>query len=222
LLGLDLALAGAGARQHRAIHRQQQAGYAARPLEQRRQAQLAQPRALAASEVVVEEVLHLAEHEAFPAILQQELLAQGLPFQLVNAAESGRTTAGGVTALAWVLRTKPDVVVIELGGNDGLQGRPVQLIHSNLAKMIELCRDLGAEVVLAGMMMPPNYGDKYTNGFTGLYADLAEDHDAALIPFFMDGVALEPTKMQRDQIHPNAAGQPILLDNVWPVLRELL
>ena len=107
-------------------------------------------------------------------------------------------------------------------GNDGLQGRPVQLIHSNLAKMIELCRDLGAEVVLAGMMMPPNYGDKYTNGFAGLYADLAEDHDAALIPFFMDGVALEPTKMQRDQIHPNAAGQPILLDNVWPVLLEFL
>jgi acyl-CoA thioesterase-1 len=156
-------------------------------------------------------------------LLQDRLSAEGYGHSVVNASISGDTTSGGLRRLPRALEQHtPGIVIIELGGNDGLQGRPVQLIHSNLAKMIELCRDLGAEVVLAGMMMPPNYGDKYTNGFAGLYADLAEDHDAALIPFFMDGIALEPTKMQRDQIHPNAAGQPILLDNVWPVLLEFL
>lgn len=161
--------------------------------------------------------------ESWVNLLQDRLSAEGYGHSVVNASISGDTTSGGLRRLPRALEQHtPGIVIIELGGNDGLQGRPVQLIHSNLAKMIELCRDLGAEVVLAGMMMPPNYGDKYTNGFAGLYADLAEDHDAALIPFFMDGVALEPTKMQRDQIHPNAAGQPILLDNVWPVLRELL
>lgn len=161
--------------------------------------------------------------ESWVNLLQDRLSAEGYGHSVVNASISGDTTSGGLRRLPRALEQHtPGIVIIELGGNDGLQGRPVQLIHSNLAKMIELCRDLGAEVVLAGMMMPPNYGDKYTNGFTGLYTDLAEDHDAALIPFFMDGVALEPTKMQRDQIHPNAAGQPILLDNVWPVLRELL
>ena len=161
--------------------------------------------------------------ESWVNLLQDRLSAEGYGHSVVNASISGDTTSGGLRRLPRALEQHtPGIVIIELGGNDGLQGRPVQLIHSNLAKMIELCRDLGAEVVLAGMMMPPNYGDKYTNGFAGLYADLAEDHNAALIPFFMDGVALEPTKMQRDQIHPNAAGQPILLDNVWPVLRELL
>lgn len=161
--------------------------------------------------------------ESWVNLLQDRLSAEGYGHSVVNASISGDTTSGGLRRLPRALEQHtPGIVIIELGGNDGLQGRPVQLIHSNLAKMIDLCRDLGAEVVLAGMMMPPNYGDKYTNGFAGLYADLAEDHDAALIPFFMDGVALEPTKMQRDQIHPNAAGQPILLDNVWPVLRELL
>ncbi len=161
--------------------------------------------------------------ESWVNLLQDRLSAEGYGHSVVNASISGDTTSGGLRRLPRALEQHtPGIVIIELGGNDGLQGRPVQLIHSNLAKMIELCRDLGAEVVLAGMLMPPNYGDKYTNGFAGLYADLAEDHDAALIPFFMDGVALEPTKMQRDQIHPNAAGQPILLDNVWPVLRELL
>lgn len=161
--------------------------------------------------------------ESWVNLLQDRLSAEGYGHSVVNASISGDTTSGGLRRLPRALEQHtPGIVIIELGGNDGLQGRPVQLIHSNLAKMIELCRDLGAEVVLAGMLMPPNYGDKYTNGFAGLYADLAEGHDAALIPFFMDGVALEPTKMQRDQIHPNAAGQPILLDNVWPVLRELL
>jgi acyl-CoA thioesterase-1 len=161
--------------------------------------------------------------ESWVTLLQDRLSAEGYGHSVVNASISGDTTSGGLRRLPRALEQHtPGIVIIELGGNDGLQGRPVQLIHSNLAKMIELCRDLGAEVVLAGMMMPPNYGDKYTNGFAGLYADLTEDHDAALIPFFMDGVALEPTKMQRDQIHPNAAGQPILLDNVWPVLLEFL
>ncbi len=165
----------------------------------------------------------LGPDESWVALLQDRLSAEGYGHSVVNASISGDTTSGGLRRLPRALaQHAPGIVIIELGGNDGLQGRPVWLIRSNLAKMIELCRDLGAEIVLAGMMMPPNYGDTYTNGFASLYADLADENDTGLIPFFMDGVALDPTKMQRDQIHPNAAGQPILLDNVWPVLREFL
>jgi acyl-CoA thioesterase-1 len=141
----------------------------------------------------------------------------------VNASISGDTTGGGLRRLPRALEAhQPDIVVIELGGNDGLRGTPVVVIRQNISRMIALAQDAGARVVLAGMVMPPNYGQKYTDAFADVFVELADDYGAALVPFFMDGVALDPTKMQPDQIHPNADGQPILLDNIWPVLRELL
>jgi len=161
--------------------------------------------------------------ESWVTLLQNRLSAEGYEHKVVNASISGDTTGGGLRRLPRALEIhRPGIVLIELGGNDGLQGKPVLVIRSNLAQMIELAQDAGAAVVLAGMVMPPNYGDNYTNGFANAYTDLADDYDTGLIPFFMDRVALDPSKMLPDQIHPNAAGQPILLDNAWAILREFL
>lgn len=163
----------------------------------------------------------LEPEESWVSLLQNRLSAEGYGHTVVNASISGDTTGGGLRRLPRALEVhQPGIVLIELGGNDGLRGTPVMLIRSNIKKMIEMSQDAGASVVLAGMAMPPNYGERYTNGFAALYADLADEYDAALIPFFMDGVALDASKMQPDQIHPNAAGQPILLDNAWPALVE--
>lgn len=165
----------------------------------------------------------LEPEDSWVALLQNRLTAEGYGHTVVNASISGDTTGGGLRRLPRALEAhQPGIVVIELGGNDGLRGTPVMVIRQNVSKMIGLAQDAGARVVLAGMVMPPNYGQKYTDAFANVYTALADDYDAALVPFFMDGVALDPTKMQPDQIHPNADGQPILLDNIWPVLRDLL
>lgn len=165
----------------------------------------------------------LEPDESWVALLQRRLTEEGYGHSVVNASISGDTTGGGLRRLPRALEIhRPEIVIIELGGNDGLRGTPVIVIRGNISKMIELSQDSGARVVLAGMAMPPNYGERYTNGFAEIYTDLADELDASLVPFFMDGVALDPSKMQPDQIHPNAAGQPILLDNVWPVLVDVL
>lgn len=167
--------------------------------------------------------LGLEQSESWVALLQSRLFAEGYGHSVVNASISGDTTGGGLRRLPRALEIhRPGIVIIELGGNDGLRGTPVLVIRSNLANMIELAQDAGARVILAGMAMPPNYGEKYTNGFADAYSDLSDDYDTGLIPFFMDGVALDPSKMQPDQIHPNAAGQPILLENAWAVLLDYL
>ena len=165
----------------------------------------------------------LEPEESWVTLLQNRLLRKGYGYTVVNASISGDTTGGGLRRLPRALEIhRPAIVILELGGNDGLRGAPALTIRSNLTRMIELAQDAGAEVILAGMIMPPNYGERYTNAFAEVYTDLADDYDAALIPFFMKNVALDPGKMQPDQIHPNAAGQPYLLDNVWSVLVELL
>ncbi len=165
----------------------------------------------------------LEPEESWVTLLQNRLLTKGYGYTVVNASISGDTTGGGLRRLPRALELhRPGIVILELGGNDGLRGSPALTIRSNLSRMIELAQDAGAEVILAGMIMPPNYGERYTNAFSDVYTDLADDYDAALIPFFMKNVALDPGKMQPDQIHPNAAGQPYLLDNVWSVLVELL
>jgi acyl-CoA thioesterase-1 len=165
----------------------------------------------------------LEPSESWVTLLQNRLSTKGYGYTVVNASISGDTTGGGLRRLPRALEIhRPAIVIIELGGNDGLRGAPAITIRSNLGKMIELAQDAGAEVILAGMIMPPNYGDRYTNAFADAYTDLADDYDAALIPFFMKNVALDPAKMQPDQIHPNAAGQPYLLDNVWSVMEDLL
>lgn len=161
--------------------------------------------------------------EGWVALLQDRLESEGYGYRVVNASISGDTTGGGLRRLPRALELHgPDIVLIELGGNDGLRGTPVEIIRTNLAEMIRLARGAGAGVILAGMQLPPNYGGPYTEAFSGLYRELAESLDVALVPFFMDGVALDPALMQPDGIHPNSDGQPRLMENVWTVLEPAL
>jgi acyl-CoA thioesterase-1 len=161
--------------------------------------------------------------QSWVALLQNRLDAEGYGYRVVNASITGDTTTSGVGRLPRALKLhQPSIVLIELGGNDGLRGTPIDLIKTNLAQMILAAQGAGARVVLAGMKMPPNYGERYTSAFEAVYPQLAAEHGTGLIDFFMDGVALEPQYMQPDGIHPNAAGQQRLLDEAWPALeREL-
>jgi acyl-CoA thioesterase-1 len=156
-------------------------------------------------------------------LLQQRLREQGLAYEVVNASISGDTTRGGLARLPRALeRNAPALVVIGLGGNDGLRAIPIPEIRRNLARMIQLSQDSGAEVVLAGIHIPPNYGPAYTEAFHQLYHELAQEYGTGLVPFILDGVALEPGLMQDDGLHPTAAAQPRIVDNVWPELVTLL
>jgi acyl-CoA thioesterase-1 len=163
------------------------------------------------------------EKQSWVALLQSRLNDQGYGYRVVNASISGDTTGGGLRRLPRALsQHEPGIVLIELGGNDGLRGTPVSVIRDNLRSMIELAQDTGARVILAGIEMPPNYGAGYTGDFSRMYPELATDYDAAYTGFFMKNVALNTNLMQPDGIHPNADGQPILLDNIWPALLGLL
>ncbi|MCP5036953.1 MAG: arylesterase [Rhodobacteraceae bacterium] len=165
----------------------------------------------------------LADNESWTTLLQNRLSANGYIYQVVNASISGDTTGGGLRRLPRALQIHaPEIVLIELGGNDGLRGTPIAIIRKNLATMIKLGQQAGAQVILAGMIMPPNYGQTYTDGFADIYSELAKEYDAPLIKFFMKNVAINPGLMQADQIHPNAAGQPYLLNNVWATLEHIL
>ncbi len=165
----------------------------------------------------------IAQDESWVTLLQNRLAAKGHGHRVVNASISGDTTGGGLRRLPRALKThSPAIVLIELGGNDGLRGTPVDVIRSNIADMIAMSLAAGARVILAGMIMPPNYGQSYTDGFAGVYTGLAAEYDITLIEFFMKNVALNPSLLQPDQIHPNAAGQPYLLDNAWSALEPML
>jgi acyl-CoA thioesterase-1 len=165
----------------------------------------------------------LEPDQGWVTLLQRRLEAEGYGYRVVNASITGDTTSGGLRRLPRALgQHRPAVVLIELGGNDGLRGTPVAVIRRNLASMIELAQEAGARVVLAGIQMPPNYGPKYASAFAAIYPDLAREHRIGWIEFFMEGVALDRTLMQADGIHPNAEAQPKLLQNAWPALeREL-
>lgn len=144
-------------------------------------------------------------------------------YQVINASVSGETTTGGRARLSKLLKThQPSIAIIELGGNDGLRGQPLNIVRDNLRDMIEQSQQANAQVVLVGMQIPPNYGARYTQAFSELFAELAEEHETALVPFLLDGVALDKSLMQNDSIHPTAEAQPRILDNVWPVLEPLL
>jgi acyl-CoA thioesterase-1 len=161
--------------------------------------------------------------QSWVAMLEDRLQAEGYDYKIVNASIAGDTSAGGLARLPRLLaQHDPELVVIELGGNDGLRGTPVATLRDNLTKMIELSRDSGAEVVLAGMQIPPNYGTTYTQALAEVYPQLAERYDAALIDFLLADVALNRELMQPDGIHPNAAGQKVVFANVWRVLGPLL
>ena len=161
--------------------------------------------------------------QGWVALLQARLKDQGYGYQVVNASVSGETTEGGLARLPRALKLHhPAIVVLELGGNDGLRALPVAQMRANLSRMAELAEAEGAKVALLGMRMPPNYGPQYAAQFTQAYADLARDKKLPLVPFALAGIALSPELMQADGIHPNEAGQPQLLDNVWPVVKPLL
>ena len=156
-------------------------------------------------------------------LLKTRLKEQGYVYQVVNASVSGETTAGGLARLPRALQVQhPKLLVIELGGNDGLRALSVTQMRANLAQMIDLATAAGAKVLLLGMRMPPNYGPEFTNAFHAVYVSLAQEKKAALVDFLLDGTALDPKLIQADDIHPNAAAQPILLNNVWPALKPLL
>jgi acyl-CoA thioesterase-1 len=157
------------------------------------------------------------------ALLQARLDKEGYGYRVVNASISGDTTGNGLRRLPRAIDIhQPEVVIIELGGNDGLRGLPPEVMRDNLEKMIRRSQDAGARVILAGMLIPPNYGEEYTEDFASVYPDLAETHSTPLIPFFMKDVALDPSKMQADGIHPNEEAQPILMETVWKTLAPVL
>jgi acyl-CoA thioesterase-1 len=157
------------------------------------------------------------------ALLRQRLEQQGSSDKLVNASISGDTSANGAARLpALLAEHKPGLVILELGGNDGLRGMPPTQLQQNLAAMIDRSRESGAKVLLLGMKLPPNYGTRYTQAFAKVYSDLAEQKKVAFVPFFLEGVGGVPALMQADSIHPAVGAQGMLLDNVWPTLKPLL
>jgi len=157
------------------------------------------------------------------ALLQAKLKTAGYGDEVVNASVTGETTAGGLARLPRALNLHhPAVVVLELGGNDGLRALPIEQMRANLTRMIDLARGAGAQVLLLGMRIPPNYGPQYTEQFSAVYADIARDKHVPLVPFLLSGVALHPDLMQADGVHPMEAAQPLLLATVWPTLEPLL
>lgn len=161
--------------------------------------------------------------QSWVSLLQARLADQGYEHRVINASISGETSEGGKTRIGPALeRFSPDLVILELGGNDGLRGFPTNVMKDNLRAIIETSKQNDAEVVLLGIRIPTNYGPRYTQAFEGVYRELAAELDVAWIEFFMEGVALNEELMQDDGIHPNAEAQIILLDNAWPIIREAL
>jgi acyl-CoA thioesterase-1 len=161
--------------------------------------------------------------QSWPKLLQDRLNANGYNYRVFNSSITGDTTQGGLSRLPRLLdKLHPALVIIELGGNDGLRGIPIDVTRANLSAMIESSQAAGATVLLAEMRIPPNYGMTYTEQFNGNYGLLKEKYGVLLIPFLMENVALEPGLMQADGIHPNADAQPILLETVWTILEPQL
>jgi acyl-CoA thioesterase-1 len=166
--------------------------------------------------------LGVAAEESYPAQLQRRLDSRGLRYRVINAGVSGDTTAGGLRRVDWVLKSRPDIVVLELGANDGLRGLKVQETRANLEKIIQRCREASVLVVLAGMKLPPNYGTEYTKSFESIYPALAKQYRLPLIPFFLEGVAGSTALNQSDGIHPTSEGYRIIADLVMEAVRPLL
>jgi acyl-CoA thioesterase I len=191
---------------------------------------LAQPAARRGPLLVVGDSLSaeygLQRGSGWVALLQQRLAQEKFAIEVVNASISGDTTSGGRSRLpALLAQHKPAIVIIELGGNDALRGLPLNMTQANLLAMVQAAKAAGARVLLLGMQLPPNYGQKYAQDFANLFASVAKAEAAALVPFFLAGVADGPEAdklFQADRIHPNAQAQPRMLDNVWPALKPLL
>lgn len=164
----------------------------------------------------------VARDEAYPALLEARLRGEGYPYRVVNAGVSGDTSAGGLRRVEWVLRTKPEIVIVALGANDGLRGLPVDALRDNLEAIVTRLRASGARVLLASMRVPPNYGDDYARAFAGVFPAVAKRTGVPLAPFLLDGVAGEARLNQPDGIHPTPEGQRVMAERLWPHLRPLL
>ena len=165
----------------------------------------------------------IREEQGWVTLLQERLEQLGFAHRVVNASVSGETSSGGLARLPATLEAhEPDLVILELGGNDGLRGLPLAMLEDNLQKMISLSKQSGAQVLLVGIQIPPNYGPRYTEPFAKIFPALAERENLPLVPFLIDGVAQQSELMQDDGIHPVAEAQGMVLDNVWPVLEPLL
>ncbi len=165
---------------------------------------------------------NLSKSQSWPELWQQQLTAEKSDWQIVNASISGETTQGALARLPALLKNhKPKAILIELGANDGLRGYPIKTIEQNLAKIITLSKASGSKVVLMQIRIPPNYGPKYTEQFIAVYPKLAEQHQSILWPFFMEKVAVDPSLMQPDGLHPTAKAQSMIRDLVSPVLKQL-
>lgn len=166
--------------------------------------------------------LGLPREQSVPSLIQARLDEEGYRYEVVNAGVSGDTSAGGLSRLDWSLDGNVEVLVIELGANDGLRGLPPAQMKKNLDEIITRAKQRGITVVLTGMEAPPNYGPLYTSEFRDVFRDLADDHDVAFVPFFLEGVAGDPRLNQRDGIHPNAEGTRIIEQTVWRTLETVL
>ena len=165
----------------------------------------------------------VSPEQSYPSLLEERLHRSGYPgARVINAGISGSTSASAVSRLQWQLRAKPDVVLLELGANDGLRGLDLAATRKNLERAIEIAKGAGVRVLLAGMKLPPNYGSDYTRQFEALFPDLAKAQGVALIPFLLDGVAARPELNLADGIHPNAQGYQRVIENVLPALLALL
>ena len=166
----------------------------------------------------------LEPDQAFPALIQERIDSLNLPYKVINAGVSGETSAGGKSRINWLLKQPVDVFVLELGANDGLRGIDPAETYKNLQTIIQKVREKNpdAEIILAGMQIPPNMGQKYATQFRQVFTELAEEENVALIPFLLEGVAGVPKLNQGDGIHPTVEGQKILADNVWAVMEDIL
>ncbi len=165
----------------------------------------------------------LRPEQGWVALLAQRLQAQGYGDAIINASVSGETSSSGLERLPRALQLhQPKLVILELGANDGLRGLPVVTTRDNLDEMVRLAQAAGARLLLIGIRMPPNYGPRYTEQFAGIFPQLAASYHLPLVPFMLEKVALNPALMQQDGMHPNAAGQPLILDTIWPYLKPLL
>ena len=165
----------------------------------------------------------LQQQEEWPYLLQQKLSAQGYDYQVINASISGETTAGGLARLPAVLeKYQPQLVVLELGANDGLRGQSLQQMYDNLAAIIRQCQARDARVILAGIHIPPNYGSRYSQAFYHRFVELQATFNIPLIPFLLDGIATDSGLMQADGLHPTAKAQHIIVETVWKTLQPLL
>ena len=165
----------------------------------------------------------LRPEQGWVALLEKRLQTQAYGYQVVNASISGETTSGGLARLPRALSThRPAIVILELGANDGLRGLPISVTRDNLTKLVQLATVSGARVLLLGIRLPPNYGPRYGSEFAGMYGQVAEQQHLPLVPFLLEKVALSPELMQADGLHPSAAGEPPVLETVWPFLEPML